>query len=72
MSNFINTSETIQSTPVINNKLRKVSFNPYAFRSSALTPLRPEHQERQQRYLKNICNRINLEERDKIRALAHE
>jgi hypothetical protein len=61
MSNFISNTEQVETRPVLNSKMRKVSFNPYAFRPSALTPLPVREQQRQELYLKDICKNINLE-----------
>lgn len=71
MSSLITNTEEIESPSFIKNTLRKVSFNPVAFRSScSSTPSISEST--QQLLLSSICKKINKVEKENIRAMAFE
>ena len=59
MSTMITNTIELESQPAIKNTIRKVNFNPLAFRSSADTPASPNTSFNQILMLSNICKRIN-------------
>jgi hypothetical protein len=71
MSSLISNTPDIEGQPAIKNTLRKISFNPRAFRPS-MDSLSPQKEAAQELLLRSICKNLNANERQSIRVKAHD